>query len=139
MTSFFMIKYYRRALPVYAATLALLQVKCPECRAEHRIPYQGVQGFPTNVTLQRFLELHIEITGELPDPTSGQVMERCNVCSEKSYCSICVHCEKKICSDCKGAHMDILRREIARINNQVSLESQITYRTHQRNQCVYFP
>jgi tripartite motif-containing protein 71 len=117
---------------------ALLQVKCPECRAEHRIPYQGVQGFPTNVTLQRFLELHIEITGELPDPTSGQVMERCNVCSEKSYCSVCVHCEKKICSDCKGAHMDILRREIARINNQVSLESQITYRTHQPNQSVYF-
>lgn len=105
---------------VYDCGKVLLQVKCPECRAEHRIPYQGVQGYPTNVTLQRFLELHIEITGELPDPTSGQVMERCNVCSEKSYCSICVHCEKKICSDCKGAHMDILRREIARINNQVS-------------------
>ena len=105
---------------VYDCGTILLQVKCPECRAEHRIPYQGVQGFPTNVTLQRFLELHIEITGELPDPTSGQVMERCNVCSEKSYCSVCVHCEKKICSDCKGAHMDILRREIVRINNQVS-------------------
>ncbi|XP_046390185.1 RING finger protein nhl-1 isoform X2 [Ischnura elegans] len=95
------------------------QVKCPECRAEHRIPYQGVQGYPTNVTLQRFLELHIEITGELPDPTSGQVMERCNVCSEKSYCSLCVHCEKKICGECKEAHMEILRREISRINNQI--------------------
>ncbi|XP_052862640.1 RING finger protein nhl-1 isoform X2 [Anopheles cruzii] len=95
------------------------QVKCPECRAEHRIPYQGVQGFPTNVTLQRFLELHIEITGELPDPTSGQIMERCNVCSEKAYCALCVHCDKKICPDCKGAHMDILRREISRINNQI--------------------
>ncbi|GLH04538.1 Uncharacterized protein GBIM_10225 [Gryllus bimaculatus] len=95
------------------------QVKCPECRAEHRIPYQGVQGYPTNVTLQRFLELHIEITGELPDPTSGQIMERCNVCSEKAYCSACVHCDKKICGDCKGAHMDILRREISRINNQI--------------------
>ncbi|XP_049958896.1 RING finger protein nhl-1 isoform X1 [Schistocerca serialis cubense] len=95
------------------------QVKCPECRAEHRIPYQGVQGYPTNVTLQRFLELHIEITGELPDPTSGQIMERCSVCSEKSYCSLCVHCDKKVCADCKGAHMDILRREITRINNQV--------------------
>ncbi|XP_055606600.1 RING finger protein nhl-1 isoform X2 [Uranotaenia lowii] len=95
------------------------QVKCPECRAEHRIPYQGVQGFPTNVTLQRFLELHIEITGELPDPTSGQVMERCNVCSEKAYCALCMHCDKKICPDCKGAHMDILRREINRINNQI--------------------
>ncbi|CAH0555388.1 unnamed protein product [Brassicogethes aeneus] len=95
------------------------QVKCPECRAEHRIPYQGVQGFPTNVTLQRFLELHIEITGELPDPTSGQVMERCNVCSEKAYCSFCSHCDKKICEECKGAHMEILRREITRINNQI--------------------
>ncbi|CAH1153845.1 unnamed protein product [Phaedon cochleariae] len=95
------------------------QVKCPECRAEHRIPYQGVQGFPTNVTLQRFLELHIEITGELPDPTSGQIMERCNVCSEKAYCSFCSHCDKKICEECKGAHMEILRREISRINNQI--------------------
>lgn len=95
------------------------QVKCPECRAEHRIPYQGVQGFPTNVTLQRFLELHIEITGELPDPNSGQVMERCNVCSEKAYCSFCSHCDKKICEECKGAHMEILRREISRINNQI--------------------
>lgn len=49
----------------------------------------------------------------------GQVMERCNVCSEKSYCNICMHCEKKICPDCKSAHMDILRREINRINNQI--------------------
>jgi tripartite motif-containing protein 71 len=56
----------------FLSTQKKFQVKCPECRAEHRIPYQGVQGFPTNVTLQRFLELHIEITGELPDPTSGK-------------------------------------------------------------------
>lgn len=49
----------------------------------------------------------------------GQVMERCNVCSEKSYCQVCMHCEKKICPDCKSAHMDILRREINRINNQI--------------------
>lgn len=95
------------------------QVKCPECRAEHRIPYQGVQAFPTNVTLQRFLELRMEITGEPPDPTSGQIMERCNVCSEKAYLSPCAHCDKKICEDCKSAHMDILRREITRINGQI--------------------
>ncbi|XP_057373034.1 serine-rich adhesin for platelets-like [Daphnia carinata] len=95
------------------------QVKCPECRAEHRIPYQGIAAYPTNVTLQRFLELHIEITGELPDPTSGQVMERCGVCSEKNYCTLCCHCDKKVCADCKEGHLDILRREIARVNNQV--------------------
>lgn len=90
-------------------------------RAGHtyRCCSQGVQAFPTNVTLQRFLELHIEITGELPDPTSGQTMERCGVCSEKSYCALCVHCEKKCCPECKDAHMDILRREITRINSQV--------------------
>lgn len=46
-------------------------------------------------------------------------MERCNVCSEKAYCSFCFHCDKKVCPDCKGAHMDILRREISRINNQI--------------------
>jgi hypothetical protein len=40
------------------------QVKCPECRAEHRIPYNGIQGFPTNYTLTKFLELHAEITGQ---------------------------------------------------------------------------
>ncbi|XP_050691986.1 RING finger protein nhl-1-like [Eriocheir sinensis] len=95
------------------------QVKCPECRAEHRIPYNGVQGFPSNVTLQRFLEAHIEITGETPDPHTGQYMERCNVCNEKNYLSVCAHCDKKICEDCKAAHSDILKREIGRINNQV--------------------
>lgn len=46
-------------------------------------------------------------------------MERCNVCSEKAYCGVCAHCDKKICEDCKSAHMDILRREIVRINSQV--------------------
>ena len=43
------------------------QVKCPECRAEHRIPYNGIAGFPTNYTLQKFLELHAEITGKVSD------------------------------------------------------------------------
>nr|XP_015903765.1 E3 ubiquitin-protein ligase RBBP6 isoform X2 [Parasteatoda tepidariorum] len=94
------------------------QIKCPECRAEHRIPYQGIQQFPTNVTLMRFLELHRDITGEEPEPPPS-MMERCNVCSEKSNVERCAHCEKKICPDCKEAHVDILRREINRINNQV--------------------
>lgn len=95
------------------------QVKCPECRAEHRIPYNGVQGFPSNVTLQRFLEAQIEITGETPDPHTGQFMERCAVCNEKNYLAVCAHCEKKVCEGCKAAHSEVLKREIGRINNQV--------------------
>lgn len=46
-------------------------------------------------------------------------MERCNVCSEKSYLAPCAHCDKRICGDCKSAHMDIMRREITRINSQI--------------------
>lgn len=48
-----------------------------------------------------------------------KIMERCGVCSEKNYCTLCCHCDKKVCSDCKEGHLDILRREIARVNNQV--------------------
>lgn len=48
-----------------------------------------------------------------------KVMERCGVCSEKNYCTPCCHCDKKVCLDCKEGHLDILRREIARVNNQV--------------------
>jgi len=95
------------------------QVKCPECRAEHRVPYNGIQGFPTNVTLQRFIDLHADITGELPDPNADQVMSRCGVCSEKAYVNPCGHCDKKVCDTCKEAHCDIMKREISRINNQV--------------------
>ena len=62
---------------------SVLQVKCPECRAEHRIPYNGIQGFPTNYTLQKFLELHSEITGELPDPNADAIMSRCVFTSER--------------------------------------------------------
>jgi len=95
------------------------QVKCPECRAEHRIPYNGIQGFPTNYTLTKFLELHADITGELPDPNADAIQSRCNVCSEKAYVNLCAHCDKKVCDTCKDAHNDILKREISRINNQI--------------------
>ncbi|XP_076094808.1 RING finger protein nhl-1-like [Mytilus galloprovincialis] len=32
-------------------------IKCPECRAEHRVPYEGIRGFPNNITIQGFLDL----------------------------------------------------------------------------------
>nr|XP_027204003.1 probable serine/threonine-protein kinase DDB_G0282963 [Dermatophagoides pteronyssinus] len=94
------------------------QIKCPECRAEHRIPYNGVQSFPNNVTLTRFLDLHRSITGEEPEPLPSQ-MDRCGVCGEKSHCMLCAHCSKKVCDECHQAHLDILRREINRINSQI--------------------
>lgn len=37
-------------------------VKCPECRAEHQIPYDGVKAFQTNFTMVGFLEIHLQAT-----------------------------------------------------------------------------
>lgn len=111
------------------------QIKCPECRAEHRIPYNGVQSFPNNVTLTRFLDLHRGITGEEPEPLPSQ-MDRCGVCGEKSFCVRCSHCEKKVCEECKTAHLDILRREISRINTQVRRGLvKLTEHTDQADKC----
>ena len=94
------------------------QIKCPVCRAEHRIPLQGIQSYPTNVTLMQFLELHQSISGEEPEPVPS-MMERCGICSERSLVQRCYHCDKKICTECKEAHLDILKREISRICSQV--------------------
>ena len=63
--------------------------------------------------LKKGLNISIFV-GELPDPNADAIMSRCNVCSEKAYVNPCAHCDKKICNDCKDAHCDILKREIAR-------------------------
>ncbi|KAG8198693.1 hypothetical protein JTE90_015516 [Oedothorax gibbosus] len=94
------------------------QVKCPECASEHRVPLKGgVQGFPNNVTLGRFLELRQQVSGIEPDLPAS--MQRCNTCKEKGQLEMCAHCNRKVCKECKAAHVNILRKEIALINGQV--------------------
>ena len=39
-------------------------VKCPECRAEHPMPYDGPKGFQTNYTLMGFLEIHLQASDD---------------------------------------------------------------------------
>ena len=71
------------------------QVKCPECRAEHRIPYNGIQGFPSNYTLQKFLELHAEITGKC---TYLLITYYCSVAARVLFqtylCIICINFQR---------------------------------------------
>ncbi|GFR26853.1 RING finger protein nhl-1 [Trichonephila clavata] len=93
-------------------------IKCPECSSEHRMPIKGgVQGFPNNVTLGRFLELRQQVSGVEPDLPAS--MQRCNTCKEKGQLEMCAHCNRKVCKECKAAHVKILRKEIALINGQV--------------------
>ncbi|KJH43472.1 zinc finger, C3HC4 type [Dictyocaulus viviparus] len=72
-------------LESYADTLHRT-IKCPECRAEHTIPYN---------------------------------LERCKICEEKAECDICAHCERKACKECRQTHMEMLKRDLARLLNQV--------------------
>lgn len=44
------------------------QIKCPECRMEHRVPYAGVSSFPTNRTILNFLDVPTQ--SHLPQPTN---------------------------------------------------------------------
>lgn len=60
--------YCLPCLDNYADT-AHHNLKCPECRSEHSIPYEGAKGFPTNLTLTGFLDIHLEAT----DDSSEQI------------------------------------------------------------------
>lgn len=101
------------------------QVKCPECRGEHHIPFKGLDHFPNNLTLQKFLELPTTMLAlPAPEGDMAEIIEKfahygqCANCEENGNLSKCAHCERKICNDCKTGHIDTLRRETVRLVNQ---------------------
>jgi len=46
-------------------------------------------------------------------------MERCKVCEEKAVVTLCVHCDKSVCDDCKASHMSMVKRDLSRLMLQV--------------------
>lgn len=66
----------------------------------------------------RFLELYQRLTGEEVEPLPS-MLERCAVCSEKNEVTQCAHCDKKVCEECKNAHIQIMQRELQRLNSQI--------------------
>ncbi|KAF7632422.1 RING-type domain-containing protein [Meloidogyne graminicola] len=102
------------------------QVKCPECRFEHLLPLDGggVHSLQNNLTLLSFLEIHMEASSEVNAEEINKYiqrfnMERCRVCEEKSELELCVHCERKCCSECRNSHLDMLKRDLNRLLGQV--------------------
>uniref|UniRef100_A0A915PJR9 RING-type domain-containing protein n=1 Tax=Setaria digitata TaxID=48799 RepID=A0A915PJR9_9BILA len=106
-------------------------LKCPECRAEHPVPYEGVKNFQSNYTLTGFLDIHLQATDDNAAQLEAYIqrynLERCKVCDEKAVLDICAHCEKRVCSDCRATHLEMLKRDLTRMLNQVKrLSNRIT-------------
>uniref|UniRef100_A0A0K0F6I7 RING finger protein nhl-1 (inferred by orthology to a C. elegans protein) n=1 Tax=Strongyloides venezuelensis TaxID=75913 RepID=A0A0K0F6I7_STRVS len=99
------------------------KLKCPECRAEHNLPYDGAKSLQTNYTLVRFLDIHLEASGENTDEIEAYIdrynMERCKICDEKTTCENCAHCDKRACGDCRKTHMQMVKKDLGRLMNQV--------------------
>ena len=94
-------------------------IKCPECRSEHRIPPSGPDGFPSNITLSAFLDLHMQ-SSVVRNVTANDVESKiCVICEQESETSQCFHCNKKLCSACKQAHLVQARNNAQRLANEL--------------------
>uniref|UniRef100_A0A4W3H378 RING finger protein nhl-1-like n=1 Tax=Callorhinchus milii TaxID=7868 RepID=A0A4W3H378_CALMI len=91
------------------------KVKCPECRAVHKIPREGVSGFPNNRTILSFLEIPLE---QIPGLNSNGPLT-CHFCSLKEELAVCCHCEKHLCDSCQHLHMEQLRLDLKRLVSQL--------------------
>lgn len=47
--------------------------------------------------------------------------ERCRVCDEKAELEVCPHCERRACAECRSNHMEMVKRDLGRLLNQVRL------------------
>lgn len=98
------------------------RVKCPECRVVHPLPMQGgVDGFPNNITIMRFLDLDLERLNETTQ--AAHVSDICAQCGLKqpngtgggSFFFKCLDCEKFFCANCKTSHSIQLQNEIKQL------------------------
>lgn len=88
------------------------RIKCPECRMIHTIPIQGVQVYPNNITIMRFLDLDLSKVQKenVSKPVDPNVCDQCN--KKLDNISKCLECEKFFCSSCKPFHLTQVKNDI---------------------------
>lgn len=88
------------------------KVKCPECRSLHNVPMNGVDSFPNNITIQRFLDLDLSNIQRLNNTLEQTLNENCAQCNQKHANHFrCLDCERYFCANCKPAHLKQLTNE----------------------------
>lgn len=119
-----------------------LNLKCPECRAEHRLPYNGVAGFPNNLTIKSFLDLRRKRTrndsgdvergggagaasadcGQIEQPvpsTAAASRSGCANCNRETFLAKCSHCTQILCEPCTKSHIEQVRNDVLRLVSQL--------------------
>ena len=72
---------------------------CPQCRAEHRVPPNGPEGFLTDFSL---LELNKSLTSDLEGDSPQLVCGDCD--SSDAAVAFCSECHSYLCSACSNIH-----------------------------------
>ncbi|XP_064648330.1 RING finger protein nhl-1-like [Lineus longissimus] len=104
-------------------------IKCPECRAQHLVPREGIDGFATNITIAGFLDLQARApapasaTVETDQVDSGNsaspLNSGCGVCNADLELVLCHHCDKRVCDSCRQSHVRQMKLDIGRVVNQL--------------------
>ena len=122
-------------------------IKCPECRAQHIVPYGGANAFPTNITIANFLDLPTQMITPGRESHDDGPGNHCRVCEQTAVTSRCAHCEKFVCEQCRRSHigqtrLDVgrlvgqIRRSFPKISNNISNVEQRTEQLKQRVESV---
>ena len=82
------------------------RIKCPECRSVHVLPIQGIDAYPNNITILRFLDLDLG--------RSLMISDRCVQCNKTPDNLVkCLDCDQFYCDACRLSHLAQLKTEIA--------------------------
>jgi hypothetical protein len=76
----------------------------------------GVEAFPNNITILRFLDLdltNIERLNETVNERNNANSENCAQCKHQKHQNFfkCLDCEKSFCANCKPSHLVQLKNE----------------------------
>ncbi|PIK41347.1 hypothetical protein BSL78_21797 [Apostichopus japonicus] len=76
-------------------------ISCPDCREEHLVPNEGVDGFKTDFNIKNITEFI-----QLQDSLKNKPLQMCIGCAKKQVITTyCFKCNDFLCQGCHDYHM----------------------------------